>query len=141
MTFFDYVRSLFRYKPASQPAPRTHIRAMPGGRASRDTADSMAFASWLVQPPSGYQTNWQMINLDMRAIHRLLLGPPESSDRHRLGDHRLLRILQDLLERNIRSRHNIPERAARLARPGQGHRTLPLPDQPNEDSQHDREHR
>jgi hypothetical protein len=45
-----------------------HMRAMPGGRASRDTADSVAFASWLVQPPSGYQTNWQMINLDMRAI-------------------------------------------------------------------------
>lgn len=68
MTFFDYIRSFFPRKPATQPMPRSHVRAMPGGRASRDTADSMAFASWLVQPPSGYQTNWQMINLDMRAI-------------------------------------------------------------------------
>lgn len=77
----------------------------------------------------------------MRAIHRLLLGPPESSDRHRLGDYRLIRILQNLLEGGIRPGHNIPERAARLARPGQGHRTVPIPDQPNKDSQHDREHR
>lgn len=70
MTFFDYVRSFFIRKPAPRPtAPtRTYTRALPAGRASRDSVDSVAFASWLVQPPSGYQTNWQMINLDMRAI-------------------------------------------------------------------------
>lgn len=67
VNLFDYFRSFFIRKPAAQ-SQRSYTRALPAGRASRDSADSVAFSSWLVQPPSGYQTNWQMINLDMRAM-------------------------------------------------------------------------
>jgi len=68
VTFFDYVRSFFIRKPKAQPRTQHHTRALPGGRASNDSADALSFATWLVQPPSDYQTNWALINLDMRSI-------------------------------------------------------------------------
>jgi len=68
MTFFDYIRALFNPKAQPQPQPQYHTRALPGGRASNDNAEAVNFATWLVQPPSGYQTNWSLINLDMRSI-------------------------------------------------------------------------
>jgi hypothetical protein len=82
----------------------------------------------------------QQRNMDMRAVHRLLLGPSESSCGHQLGDHWLLRVIQDLIEGHLRLIHDFPECAARTARSGQEYRTVSFPDQSNEDGEHDRDH-
>lgn len=64
MGFLDYFR---RFVPPTKPqVPRvdvSQLRALPGGRASLDTSETLSFSSWLVVPPDNYESNWQLLNL------------------------------------------------------------------------------
>lgn len=52
-------------------APALSVRALPGGRASQDTQDSLPAASWMVQAPSDYESNWQLLNLSAKNFEQI----------------------------------------------------------------------
>lgn len=87
MGIYDYFRRFLPTpKPqAAQPQPqeRVQIRALPGGRASLDTSDTMTLNSWLIMPPDNYESNWQLINLS-------------GKDFEQLAPTKLLEVLADL---------------------------------------------
>lgn len=63
---------LNRIMSAGKPTVRPlSVRAMPGGRASIDTSDSLPTNSWLIMPPANYETNWQLINLSSRDFDQI----------------------------------------------------------------------
>ncbi len=84
MGFFDYIR---RFVPPTKPqVPRvdvSQLRALPGGRASLDTSETLSFSSWLVVPPDNYESNWQLLNLS-------------SKDFDQVSPAKLLEVLADL---------------------------------------------
>lgn len=69
MGLLDYFRRLTI--PTKPQVPRVSMRALPGGRASMDSAGMVPNAQWLVVPPSSYETNWQLINLQSKDFDRI----------------------------------------------------------------------
>lgn len=68
MGLLDNIRKLFTSPTAP---PSLHMRAIPGGRASMDSPDAFAGASWLLRPPTDFDTNWQLMQLEARTLDRL----------------------------------------------------------------------
>lgn len=68
MNIIDTVRGWFTRarQPAAQ-SPRRSAR-VPGGRASVDTSGSFPSNSWLMVPPANYETNWQLLTIDSKAL-------------------------------------------------------------------------
>lgn len=67
--FTDFFRRLFS-APKVTPA-QIYIRALPSGRASLDNADSFLSRVWTFAPPSDFDANWQLLQLDIRNLDRM----------------------------------------------------------------------
>lgn len=80
MALFDSWRNWFRTTQRSvartlgnvfsRRAGPVSMRALPGGRASQDTQDSLATA-WMVQAPNDYESNWQLLNLSAKGFEQI----------------------------------------------------------------------
>lgn len=70
MSFLDSVRKFFTPQPAAA-LPPVLVRALPGGRTSQDTVNTFPAATWVIQPPPDYESNWYLYNLDSKALDRM----------------------------------------------------------------------
>lgn len=68
MSILTTLKNLFT--PKRQPIT-LHMRALPSGRASRDSEDSFPFRTWVIAPPPDYEHNWQLLRLDSQYLDRL----------------------------------------------------------------------
>ena len=69
MSFIDNIRNYFT-RARRQPLPPVNI-ALPGGRASVDSISTFPTAQWLFVPPDNYETNWQLLTIDSKALERM----------------------------------------------------------------------
>lgn len=69
MSFIDNVRNYFT-RARRQPLPPVSM-VLPGGRASVDSINSFPTAQWLFVPPDNYETNWQLLTIDSKALERM----------------------------------------------------------------------
>lgn len=67
MAWYSRFTKLFQRR---LPAP-IHVRALPSGRASQDTQNSFPAASWMVQAPDNYESNWQLMNLSAKSFEQI----------------------------------------------------------------------
>lgn len=69
MSFIDNIRNYFT-RARRRPLPPVSM-ALPGGRASVDSIGTFPTAQWLFVPPDNYETNWQLLTIDSKALERL----------------------------------------------------------------------
>lgn len=69
MSFIDNIRNYFT-RARRQPLPPVSM-ALPGGRASVDAIGTFPTAQWLFVPPDNYETNWQLLTIDSKALERM----------------------------------------------------------------------
>jgi hypothetical protein len=69
MSFIDNIRNYFT-RARRQPLPPVSMR-LPGGRASVDAIGTFPTAQWLFVPPDNYETNWQLLTIDSKALERM----------------------------------------------------------------------
>ena len=62
MAWYNFFRRFLPTETKQEPR-RINLRALPGGRASLDTSETLSLNSWLVVPPTSYEANWQLLNL------------------------------------------------------------------------------
>jgi len=69
MSFIDNIRNYFT-RARRQPLPPVSM-ALPGGRASVDAIGTFPTANWLLVSPDNYETNWQLLTVDSKALERM----------------------------------------------------------------------
>ncbi len=69
MSFIDNIRNYFT-RARRQPLPPVSM-ALPGGRASVDSASTFPTSSWIVVPPNNYEENWQLLTIDSKSLERI----------------------------------------------------------------------
>jgi len=69
MSFIDSIRNYFT-RARRQPLPPVSM-TLPGGRASVDSISTFPTAQWLFVPPDNYETNWQLLTIDSKALERM----------------------------------------------------------------------
>jgi hypothetical protein len=63
-----WYKRLWQYLDYRQRLPQVSVRAMPRGRTSTDSGDSLQFGGWFIAPPADYEANWQLFNLRARDL-------------------------------------------------------------------------
>jgi len=69
MSLITDIRNYFT-RARRQPLPPVSM-ALPGGRASVDAIGTFPTAQWLFVPPDNYETNWQLLTIDSKALERM----------------------------------------------------------------------
>lgn len=65
------LNNILRILGIRKAQPLMGIRALPGGRASIDDVGMIPNSQWLIVPPSNYETNWQLINLQSKDFDQI----------------------------------------------------------------------